>query len=93
MNTKIENIAYFGLTKEFDDLYNNSKNGDNVYNLMSLILDERNIKLAYNELKAHMSSKIVDLDGKSIKDLTSLFEDEKEVSPLCSKTVKKRICI
>lgn len=24
MNTKIENIAYFGLTKEFDDLYNNS---------------------------------------------------------------------
>ena len=76
MNTKIENIAYFGLTKEFDALYNNSKNGDNVYNLMSLILDERNIKLAYNELKAHMSSKIVDLDGKSIKDLTLLSEDE-----------------
>lgn len=76
MNIKIENIAYFGLTKDFDDLYNNSKNGDNVYNLMSLVLDERNIKLAYNELKTHMTSKIVDLDGKSIKDLTLLSEDE-----------------
>lgn len=85
MNTKIENIAYFGLTKDFDDLYNNSKNGDNVYNLMPLVLDERNIKLAYNELKTHMSSKIVDFYGKSVKDLVLLSEDE------CVSFVRKRL--
>lgn len=76
MNTKIANIARFNLTKDFDNLYNNSKNGDNVYNLMSLIIDERNIRLAYRELKSNSGSKTFDLEGKTINDLMNLSESE-----------------
>lgn len=76
MNTKIANIAKFNLTKDFDNLYNNSKNGDNVYNLMSLIIDERNIRLAYRELKSHSTSNTFDLENKTINDLMNLSEIE-----------------
>ena len=76
MNDKVKNISTFNLTSDFENLYNNSKNGDNVYDLMKLITDDRNIRLAYRELKSNKGSKTFGVDNKTISDLMKLTEEE-----------------
>lgn len=85
MNIKIKNIAQYNLTNDFDKLYNNSKNNDNNYNFMNLILDERNIKLAYRELKSNKGSKTFGVDGKTIDDLMKFSEED------CINIVRNRL--
>ena len=85
MNIKIRSIAQYNLTKDFDNLYNNSKNNDNNYKFMDLILDERNIKLAYRNLKNNKGSKTFGVDNKTIEDLMKLSEKE------CIDIVRKRL--
>lgn len=85
MNIKIRNIAQYNLTKDFDNLYNNSKNNDNNYKFMDLILDERNIKLAYRNLKSNKGSKTFGVDDKTIEDLMKFSEKE------CIDIVRKKL--
>lgn len=76
MNNKVKNINICNLTNDFENLYNNSKNGDNNYNFMSLIVDERNIRLAYRELLSKRGSKTFGVDGKTISDIKKLSVED-----------------
>ena len=76
MNEKIKNIAKYSLTEDFDRLYYNSKNGDNCYKFMDLINDDRNIRLAYRELKNNKGSQTFGIDGSTINDIAKLTEEE-----------------
>ena len=48
---RLRNNEYYDIQQEFDDLYNKSKNGRKFKDLMTLICDERNILLAYRNIK------------------------------------------
>ena len=76
MNSKIKNILRCNLTEDFDNLYSDSKNRSNRRDFMTLIMDERNIRLAYRELKFNKGSKTFGIDGLTISDLFKLTEEE-----------------
>lgn len=56
------------MQKAFDELYQQSKNGNNFYKLLEIIGSEQNICLAYRNLKTNSGSKTAGTDGKTIED-------------------------
>ncbi|MBE7106146.1 group II intron reverse transcriptase/maturase [Bacillus cereus] len=69
MTEKIKNIKRYGLTSTFDELYANSKNGDNFYKLMDIITSESNILLAYHQIKSNNGAHTEGVDGVTIEDV------------------------
>lgn len=69
MTEKIKNIKRYGLTSTFDELYANSKNGDNFYKLMDIITSESNILLAYHQIKSNNGAHTEGVDGLTIEDV------------------------
>ena len=61
---------------ELDELYDKSKRGETFNNLMDLILDERNILLAYRNIKRNSGSLTTGTDGLTIKDIEKLDKAE-----------------
>jgi Retron-type reverse transcriptase len=59
-----------------DQLYSQSKNGNNFYKLTKLMEKEENILLAYRNIKRNMGSNTAGIDGKSIKDIEQLTNDK-----------------
>lgn len=59
-----------------DQLYAQSKNGNNFYKLTKLMEKEENILLAYRNIKKNMGSNTAGIDGQSIKDIQRLTNDE-----------------
>lgn len=59
-----------------DQLYKQSKNGNKFYKLTRLMKQPKNILLAYRNIKRNMGSNTVGSDGKSIKDIQELTNDE-----------------
>lgn len=66
----LRNNEYYNMQTIFDNLYSNSKKGYKFTKLMSIITDERNILLAYRNIKNNKGSNIAGVDGKDI----SFFE-------------------
>ena len=68
---KLRNNEYYDTQEMFDDLYNKSKNKDNYrfYKLMDLITDERNIELAYRNIKRNKGSATQGVNGHTITDV------------------------
>jgi RNA-directed DNA polymerase len=64
---KLRHLEYYSLQKDFDNLYEKSKQGKQFDNLMNLILCENNIMLAFRNLKKNKGSKTPGVDGKNIK--------------------------
>ena len=64
------------MQKAFDELYQQSKNGNNFYKLLEIIGSEQNICLAYRNLKTNSGSKTVGTDGKTIEDIKGLSDRE-----------------
>ncbi|EMF4975376.1 group II intron reverse transcriptase/maturase [Listeria monocytogenes] len=60
----------------FDQVYQQSKNGNNFYKLIGLMEKEENILLAYRNIKKNMGSNTPGIDGKSIKDIQRLTNSE-----------------
>ena len=60
------------MQKAFDELYQQSKNGNNFYKLLEIIGSEQNICLAYRNLKTNSGSKTAGTDGKTIEDIKGL---------------------
>lgn len=57
------------MQKVFDKLYADSKDGKVFTNLLSVIMSEENIRLAYRNLKTNHGSRTPGVDGKTIDDL------------------------
>ncbi len=62
-----------------DKLYADSKNNKVFKNLMTLIISEENIKLAYRNIKTNKGSKTAGIDGKTIDNLKR-WNDQKLIA-------------
>ncbi len=71
---KLRNNEYYDAQEIFDDLYHKSKNKNNYrfYKLMDLITDERNIELAYRNIKKNTGSKTSGANKHTIDDLARI---------------------
>ena len=73
---KLRNNEYYSMQDIYDDLYNASLKGRTFKNLMELIKDERNISLAYRNIKKNKGSKTPGTDGLTIKDIEKIERNE-----------------
>jgi group II intron reverse transcriptase/maturase len=72
----IRYTEYYGLQQTFDNLYKNSKEGYTFDNLFKLIIDRNNILLAFRTIKSNKGSTTAGVDGKTIKHIKRLSEDQ-----------------
>ena len=72
---KIRNAEYYDFQGIQDTLYAQSKENKVFRKLMSIILSEENIMLAYRNIKKNTGSHTPGVDGKTIKDLSEWQED------------------
>lgn len=61
--------SYYNIQHKYDELYKLSKENKPIKNLMEIILNEDNIKLAYRNIKSNTGSKTKGVDNKTIKDI------------------------
>ena len=69
---KLRHSEYYNLQEVFDKLYAHSKQGEVFTNLMDIIRDENNIRLAYRNIKRNAGSNTAGTDGITIKDIEKL---------------------
>lgn len=69
---KLRHLEYYNLQEIFDKLYAASKANKIFNNLMDLITDENNIKLAYRNIKRNDGSYTSGVDKINIKDIEKL---------------------
>ena len=74
--SKIRYTEYYDLQKVLDDLYEDSSKNKVFSNLMELITSRENIKLAYRSIKGNKGSHTAGVDGRTIKHLSRLNEEE-----------------
>ena len=72
--SKLRNAEYYSMQDTFDMLYEQSQNGSNFKNLMSMISSAENIKLAYRNIKKNTGSKTAGVDGRTIGHVSKLTE-------------------
>ncbi|MGL4991977.1 MAG: group II intron reverse transcriptase/maturase [Sarcina sp.] len=72
----LRNNEYYWLQPTFDKLYVESKNGKKFKDLMEIIMEENNIKLAYRNIKKNGGSKTAGTDGLTIEDVEKLETDK-----------------
>lgn len=68
--------SYYGMQEEFDKLYELSKEGKDIKNLMEIITNPDNIKLAYRNIKSNKGSKTVGVDNKNIYDIEKMSDSK-----------------
>ena len=67
---------YYGMQDIFDDLYAKSKNNEKFADLLSIILQQENILLAYRSIKTNQGSKTPGTDKLTIDDIAKLTPEE-----------------
>ncbi len=82
---KLRNAEYYNLQLIQDKLYEQSKENKVFKNLVEVIANEENIKLAYRNLKKNKGSKTAGVDNKTIFDLAK-WQDERLI-----KHVRKKL--
>ncbi len=73
---KLRHLEYYDLQSCFDKLYEKSKQGDIFTNLMELITNEENIRLAYRNIKRNKGSFTAGVDKLTIKDFEKLTAEQ-----------------
>lgn len=76
---KLRNAEYYDFQTVQDELYERSLRNDNFKNLIEVIANEDNIKLAYRNLKKNRGSKTAGVDNRTIFDLAK-WQDERLVA-------------
>lgn len=73
----LENTDFsFTMQDVYDDLFAKSQSDECFEDLMHLVLDERNIFLAYHAIRSNKGSRTPGTDGRTIRDISCLpFED------------------
>jgi len=69
---KLRYNEYYNMQNTFDELYHRSKNGNNFYKLLEIIVSEQNIKLAFRNIKTNKGSKTAGTDGQNIVDIKNI---------------------
>lgn len=83
------------MQKIYDELYLQSKNGNNFYKLVEVIGSEQNIRLAYRNVKTNKGSKTPGTDGltindvKGINDKTLIMEIRKRLDDYKPQSVRR----
>lgn len=65
----LRNNEYYNLQSKFDELYKRSKNNNKFSNLINLVTNKDNIKLAFRNIKTNSGSKTCGTDKKNIDDI------------------------
>lgn len=73
---KLRYNEYYDMQHIYDELYAQSKNGNNFYKLLEIIGSEQNICLAYRNLKINSGSKTAGTDGLTIDDIKHLCDED-----------------
>lgn len=73
---KLRYNEYYDMQHIYDELYAQSKNGNNFYKLLEIIGSEQNICLAYQNLKTNSGSKTAGTDGLTIDDIKHLCDED-----------------
>lgn len=76
VNTKLRHNEYYGQQSTFDELYERSLRGANFNKLYEKIVAENNILLAYRNIKANTGSETEGTDGKTIKDIAGMTNQQ-----------------
>lgn len=79
LQTTVESIRhneYYDMQNVFDELYKKASNNESFESLMPIILSEKNILLAYRNIKANGGSVTPGTDKVSIRDLKELSPEE-----------------
>ncbi len=66
---KLRHNEYYDTQEIYDNLYKESKEGKIFTKLYELVVDERNIKLAYRNIKKNKGSKTVGTNRSTIADI------------------------
>lgn len=72
----IRHNEYYDMQKIFDELYEKAKKNETFDSLMSIILSDKNILLAYRNIKTNRGSTTPGTDKISIRDLKKLSSEE-----------------
>lgn len=72
----IRHNEYYDMQKVFDELYKRASNNESFESLMPIILSEKNILLAYRNIKTNGGSVTPGTDNVSIQDLKKLSPEE-----------------
>lgn len=72
----LRNNEYYDTQEMFDRLYAQSQNNENFKKLYELIIDERNIRLAYRNIKRNQGSLIIGTDNATIDNIAKRKENE-----------------
>ncbi|KPH67088.1 reverse transcriptase, partial [Oceanobacillus caeni] len=67
---------YYNMTETFTGLYEKASNMDTFSHLYDIIVSRENILLAFRTIKSNKGSKTPGTDGKTIKDIKELSENE-----------------
>lgn len=73
---QIRAAEYYGMQETFDDLYAKSGKGKKFTNLMEIICSEKNIILAFRNIKTNTGGKTAGVDGLTIQYLKDLSTEE-----------------
>lgn len=72
----LRNNEYYNTQEMYDRLYAQSRNNENFKKLYEVIIDERNIRLAYRNIKRNQGSFTAGIDDKNINDIAEQKENE-----------------
>lgn len=84
------------MTETFTDLYDRATKGESFKYLYDMITSRENILLAYRTIKSNKGSKTAGTDGKTIKDIEKLSENElvtviqNKLKNYCPKKVRRK---
>lgn len=73
---KLRYNEYYDTQEIFDDLYARARNGENFYKLYELIIDEKNIGLAYRTIKSNRGSTTRGTNLHTIKNIKKWSEED-----------------
>ena len=73
---KLRYNEYYDMQHIYNELYAQSKNGNNFYKLLEIVGSEQNICLAYRNLKTNSGSKTAGTDGLTIDDIKHLCDED-----------------
>jgi len=75
-NAKLRHNEYYGQQSTLDELYEKSLRGTTFNKLYEKIIEERNILLAYRNIKANKGSATKGTDGRAIQDIAAMTNEQ-----------------
>src|SRR5690625_5027699 len=75
-NKTLRHSEYYDMTETFDRLYEASQNQEIFTDIMSVIMSDENIMLAYRNIKKNKGSNTKSIDKQTIKDIGIMSEKD-----------------